>query len=157
PQRHRRREAGAPRRPSAVHPPDGPLQRRLLPGDLQPDQSHELRQPDRQPELRAVHADDRRRQSADGAAWLPSDVLTRSIGDSKRPGTMCPAVLLYMIDSHCHLADEVFAPELDAVVTRAREAGLERALVILAAGDEREAAQARRVQSLWPEVRVSIG
>ncbi len=62
-----------------------------------------------------------------------------------------------MIDSHCHLADEVFAPELDAVVTRAREAGLERALVILAAGDEREAAQARRVESLWPEVRVSIG
>ena len=70
---------------------------------------------------------------------------------------MCPAVLLYMIDSRCHLADEVFAPELDAVVTRAREAGLERALVILAAGDEREAAQARRVESLWPEVRVSIG
>jgi TatD DNase family protein len=62
-----------------------------------------------------------------------------------------------MIDSHCHLADEVFAPELDAVVTRAREAGLERALVILAAGDEREAAQARRVESLWPGVRVSIG
>lgn len=70
---------------------------------------------------------------------------------------MCPAVFLYMIDSHCHLADEVFAPELDAVVTRAREAGLERALVILAAGDAREAAQATRVESLWPEVRVSIG
>ena len=62
-----------------------------------------------------------------------------------------------MIDSHCHLADEVFAPELEAVVTRARDAGLERALVILAAGDEREAAQATRVQMLWPEVRVSIG
>jgi len=70
---------------------------------------------------------------------------------------MCPAVFSYMIDSHCHLADEVFAPELDAVVTRARQAGLERALVILAAGDEREAAQARRVETLWPDVRVSIG
>jgi TatD DNase family protein len=70
---------------------------------------------------------------------------------------MCPAVFLYMIDSHCHLADEIFAPELDAVVTRAREAGLERALVILAAGDEREAAQAGRVEGLWPDVRVSIG
>jgi len=63
----------------------------------------------------------------------------------------------FVIDSHCHLADEVFAPELDAVVARARDAGLERALVILAAGDEREAAQARRVEGLWPDVRVSIG
>ncbi len=38
-----------------------------------------------------------------------------------------------MIDSHCHLADEVFAPDLDGVVDRARDAGLERALVILEA------------------------
>jgi TatD DNase family protein len=63
----------------------------------------------------------------------------------------------FVIDSHCHLADEVFAPELESVVARARHAGLERALVILAAGDEREAAQARRVAGFWPEVRVSIG
>jgi TatD DNase family protein len=62
-----------------------------------------------------------------------------------------------MIDSHCHLADEVFAPDLDAVVDRARAAGLERALVILAAGDEKERAQALRVERLWPEVRFAIG
>ncbi|MGE5246391.1 MAG: TatD family hydrolase [Betaproteobacteria bacterium] len=62
-----------------------------------------------------------------------------------------------MIDSHCHLADEVFAADLDAVVDRAREAGLERALVILAAGDEKEGAQARLVEARWPEVRFSIG
>ena len=62
-----------------------------------------------------------------------------------------------MIDSHCHLADPAFASELDAVVGRARAAGLERALVILAAGDDREAARASRVQALWPEVRVAIG
>ncbi len=62
-----------------------------------------------------------------------------------------------MIDSHCHLADEVFAPDLEAVVARARAAGLERALVILAAGDEKEAVQARRVDELWPDVRVAIG
>jgi len=43
-----------------------------------------------------------------------------------------------VIDSHCHLADPAFASELDAVVGRARAAGLERALVILAAGDDRE-------------------
>ena len=62
-----------------------------------------------------------------------------------------------MIDSHCHLADEAFSADLEAVVARARGAGLERALVILAACDDREAGQASRVQTLWPDVRVSIG
>jgi len=62
-----------------------------------------------------------------------------------------------MIDSHCHLADEVFAGDLDVVVERARAAGLERALVILAAGDEKEAAQAKRVEQLWPDVRFAVG
>jgi TatD DNase family protein len=62
-----------------------------------------------------------------------------------------------VIDSHCHLCDEAFADDLDAVVSRARAAGLERALVILAAGNAREAAQADHVRELWPEVRISIG
>ncbi len=62
-----------------------------------------------------------------------------------------------MIDSHCHLADEVFAGDLGAVITRARDAGVERALVILAAGDPKESAQAEQVESLWPDVRFAIG
>lgn len=62
-----------------------------------------------------------------------------------------------MIDSHCHLADEAFAGDLDEVVRRARDAGVARALVILAAGDEKEAAQEARVERLWPDVRVAIG
>lgn len=62
-----------------------------------------------------------------------------------------------MIDSHCHLADETFAGDLDDVIRRARDAGLERALVILAAGDEKEVAQAARVAALWPDVRFAIG
>ena len=62
-----------------------------------------------------------------------------------------------MIDSHCHLADEVFAADLDAVIARARDAGLERALTILSAGDEKEEAQAVRVAGLWPDSRFSIG
>jgi TatD DNase family protein len=62
-----------------------------------------------------------------------------------------------MIDSHCHLADEVFAPDLEAVVARARAAGLERALVILEGGNQNEAIQAARTEALWPEVRVSVG
>jgi TatD DNase family protein len=62
-----------------------------------------------------------------------------------------------VIDSHCHLADEVFAADLDAVIARARAAGLERVLTILSAGDEKEASQAERVAALWPESRFSIG
>jgi len=62
-----------------------------------------------------------------------------------------------MIDSHCHLADATFAGDLDEVVRRARDGGLERALVILAAGDASEAAQAARVEALWPEVRFAVG
>jgi TatD DNase family protein len=62
-----------------------------------------------------------------------------------------------VIDSHCHLADETFAGDLDQVVARCTEAGLERALVILEAGNEKEAAQAARVSALWPEVRLAIG
>jgi len=62
-----------------------------------------------------------------------------------------------MIDSHCHLADEAFSADLPAVVQRAREARLERALVVLAAGDVKEADQAGRVEALWPEVRCAIG
>jgi len=62
-----------------------------------------------------------------------------------------------VIDSHCHLADEVFAADLDAVVARARAAGVDRALTILAAGDDKEEAQAARLLSLWPDVRFAIG
>jgi TatD DNase family protein len=62
-----------------------------------------------------------------------------------------------VIDSHCHLADETFAADLDAVVARAREAGLERVCVILEGGNAQEEAQARRVAALWPETCVAIG
>jgi TatD DNase family protein len=62
-----------------------------------------------------------------------------------------------MIDSHCHLADETFAADLEDVVRRAQDAGLDGALVILEGGNEKEAAQARRLDALWPAVRVSIG
>ena len=62
-----------------------------------------------------------------------------------------------MIDSHCHLADETFASDLEQVIDRARAAGIERALVILEAGNAKEAAQAVRVEQLWPGVRFSIG
>jgi TatD DNase family protein len=62
-----------------------------------------------------------------------------------------------MIDSHCHLADEVYAGDLDEVVARAREAGVEAALCILDADSAEEASRAARVETLWPAVRLATG
>jgi TatD DNase family protein len=62
-----------------------------------------------------------------------------------------------VIDSHCHLAGKEFASDLEDVVARAREAGLVRCLVILAAEDDVEFEQAERVSRAWPEVQYAIG
>jgi TatD DNase family protein len=62
-----------------------------------------------------------------------------------------------VIDSHCHLAGEEFAPDLEAVVERARQAGVAHALVILAADDDQEIDRAQRVSTAWDAVRFSIG
>jgi len=62
-----------------------------------------------------------------------------------------------MIDSHCHLADEIFATDLVEVIERSRGAGIERVLVILEATNPAEEAQATTAHTLWPELRVSVG
>ena len=62
-----------------------------------------------------------------------------------------------MFDSHCHLADEAFEDDLDAVVERARGAGLQGALCILDATNPAEAARAKRVAAAWPDVRFAVG
>jgi TatD DNase family protein len=62
-----------------------------------------------------------------------------------------------VVDSHCHIAGQEFAGDLEAVVARAKAAGLEGALTILAADDEAELRQAAEVSRRWPEVRFSIG
>jgi TatD DNase family protein len=62
-----------------------------------------------------------------------------------------------MIDSHCHLADEAFAGDLDDVIARARDAGLARALCILSAGEQDELDRAARVNAAWDSVRFAIG
>ena len=62
-----------------------------------------------------------------------------------------------MIDSHCHLADEAFQPDLTDVIARAKEAGVSEALVILSAGDELEADRARTVEATWPALRFATG
>ncbi len=65
--------------------------------------------------------------------------------------------LCRVIDSHCHIAGPEFAADLDQVVQRAKDAGLVHGLVILAADDEPELAQAAEVSARWPDVRFSIG
>ena len=62
-----------------------------------------------------------------------------------------------MIDSHCHLADDAFAEDLESVIGRAQAAGIQGALCILSAGDTKESSAAMRVRALWPEVRFSVG
>ncbi len=57
-----------------------------------------------------------------------------------------------MIDSHCHLADDAFAQDLGAVVTRAREAGVRRLLCIIASDTDEELQQAPVVRDEWPVV-----
>jgi TatD DNase family protein len=62
-----------------------------------------------------------------------------------------------VIDSHCHIAGPEFAADLTEVIDRAKNAGVARALVILAADDGPEIAQANTLAAQWPAVRFSIG
>jgi TatD DNase family protein len=62
-----------------------------------------------------------------------------------------------VVDSHCHLADDAFVEDLDAVVARALAAGLTHALCILAAENRIEAERAQRLATTWPAVRFAIG
>jgi len=58
-----------------------------------------------------------------------------------------------VIDSHCHLADPVFAPDLAAIVSRAQVAGVERVLCIISSDTDGELVQARVVAEAWPAVQ----
>ncbi len=64
---------------------------------------------------------------------------------------------MHIVDSHCHLADEVFAADLPVVVGRARAAGLGRVLCILSADEPEELARAGAVHEAWPAVAFSAG
>lgn len=62
-----------------------------------------------------------------------------------------------VIDSHCHLADDAFIPDLDAVIERAKSAGLSGALCIVDATIPHEATRFRQVRDIWPEVGCAVG
>lgn len=62
-----------------------------------------------------------------------------------------------MIDSHCHLADEVYAGDAAAVIARAQAAGVSAAMCILDATDEAELSRAEALRGLWPAMVLSVG
>jgi TatD DNase family protein len=62
-----------------------------------------------------------------------------------------------VIDSHCHLADDAFENDREAVIARAQAAGLTHALCILAAENRMEAERASRLADMWPGLRFGIG
>lgn len=62
-----------------------------------------------------------------------------------------------LVDAHCHLADDQFVADLEAVIARARDAGLTRALCVIEATDENERRRAARIAELWPGVRFAAG
>jgi TatD DNase family protein len=62
-----------------------------------------------------------------------------------------------VIDSHCHLADQAFAGDLDAVIARAQAAGVTGVVCILSADEPDEVAHAATVADKWPAVRFAAG
>ena len=62
-----------------------------------------------------------------------------------------------MIDSHCHLAGDEFVADLDAVVVRARAAGVAGAICILDAGNRVELGRVAALRAAWPTLRFSAG
>jgi TatD DNase family protein len=62
-----------------------------------------------------------------------------------------------MIDSHCHLADDAFAEDADAVIERAAEAGLAHAVCILEGGNEIEQRRAAGLTGRWAWLRTAVG
>lgn len=62
-----------------------------------------------------------------------------------------------MIDSHCHLADDDFQGQVEAVVDRARTAGVKTCLCILDATRPDEETRARALLAYWPDVWFAVG
>ncbi|MBA2302422.1 MAG: TatD family hydrolase, partial [Acidobacteria bacterium] len=61
------------------------------------------------------------------------------------------------LDSHCHLAGEEFASDLEAVVARAAAVGVTSALCILDADDAAEIGRAADVRAAWPGIHFGTG
>ncbi|MBU0767017.1 TatD family hydrolase [Patescibacteria group bacterium] len=60
-----------------------------------------------------------------------------------------------MIDSHCHLADRKFTRDLDQILLRAKEAGVEKCVTI--ADTLKESKQCIEIAEKYPEVFATVG
>jgi TatD DNase family protein len=68
---------------------------------------------------------------------VPTGSTSTDGGVATRPRTldwMPPAIVVPLIDSHCHLDQDAFAADRQAVIARARAAGVERLITIGAGG-----------------------
>jgi TatD DNase family protein len=62
-----------------------------------------------------------------------------------------------LVDSHCHLDDEKFAADLDAVIERAQAAGVERMLAIGTGGGPPDLEVAIRLAEAYPCFYATVG
>jgi TatD DNase family protein len=62
-----------------------------------------------------------------------------------------------MIDSHCHLADDVFAAGIGDVVARAGEAGVHAAICILDGTASVELGRVDALRTVWPALAFTVG
>lgn len=62
-----------------------------------------------------------------------------------------------LIDTHCHLAGDEFVEDLDAVVTRAQQAGVTGAICIVDAGNRAELERAPALLRRWPALQFAAG
>ena len=62
-----------------------------------------------------------------------------------------------LIDTHCHLAGDEFVDDLDDVIARAREAGVDRAVCILDASAAEELARVDDLRSRWAALQFAAG
>ena len=62
-----------------------------------------------------------------------------------------------MIDTHCHLGDPAFSDDLEAVIARARDAGVSAGLCVLNLADPVEETRVTDLATRWPGARFAVG
>jgi len=62
-----------------------------------------------------------------------------------------------LIDSHAHIQGEEYAREVDAIIERARAAGVEKIIAVGGAGDMSSNTEAVRLAGVHPEIFATVG